>query len=131
MRKLTYLAIFETDDKPGLSVYFPDVPGCISCGDTFDHALAMAREALSLHIYGLEKDGDPLPERTDRLPDTGHGDLIVPVTVYPDMVKTKLDNRAVRTNVTLPAWLKELAEERKVNYSQVLETALKELLNAS
>jgi post-segregation antitoxin (ccd killing protein) len=38
---------------------------------------------------------------------------------------------AVRTNVMLPAWLKELAEERKVNYSQVLETALKEMLNAS
>jgi predicted RNase H-like HicB family nuclease len=42
MRKLTYLAVFETDENPGISVYFPDVPGCISCGDNFDHALQMA-----------------------------------------------------------------------------------------
>jgi predicted RNase H-like HicB family nuclease len=32
MRKLTYLAVFEADDNPGISVYFPDVPGCVSCG---------------------------------------------------------------------------------------------------
>ena len=54
MRKLTYLAVFETDETPGISVYFPDVPGCVSCGDDFDHALQMAKEALALHIYGME-----------------------------------------------------------------------------
>ena len=65
MRKLTYLAVFETDERPGISVYFPDVPGCVSCGDSFDHALQMAKEALALHIYGMEKDGEALPERTE------------------------------------------------------------------
>ncbi|GHV94504.1 hypothetical protein AGMMS50293_12470 [Spirochaetia bacterium] len=48
MRKLTYLAVFETDGGSGMSVYFPDVPGCVSCGDNFDHALRMAKEALAL-----------------------------------------------------------------------------------
>jgi predicted RNase H-like HicB family nuclease len=59
MRKLICLAVFETNEVPGISVCFPDVPGCVSCGDNFDHALQMAKEALSLHIYGMEKDGEP------------------------------------------------------------------------
>jgi predicted RNase H-like HicB family nuclease len=68
MHKFTYLAVFETDENPGISVYFPDVPGCVSCGNNFDHALHMAKEALSLHIYGMEKSGEPLPERADHIP---------------------------------------------------------------
>jgi len=83
MRKATYLAVFETDGNPGISVYFPDVPGCAACGDGFDDALRMAREALSLHIYGMEQDGEPLPERTDKVAGLGDGDMVVPVTVYP------------------------------------------------
>jgi predicted RNase H-like HicB family nuclease len=68
MRKLTYLAVFEAGGTPGISVYFPDVPGCVSCGDNFDHASKMAKESLALHIYGIEKDGEPLPERTGNHP---------------------------------------------------------------
>ena len=46
------------------------------------------------------------------------------VTIYPD-----LNNKAVKTNVTIPAWLKELAEEKGVNFSQLLQTSLREYLN--
>jgi len=131
MRKLTYLAVFETDGDPGISVYFPDVNGCVSCGDNFDHALEMAKEALSLHIYGMEKDGEPAPDRTDKIPRTDAGDMVVPVTVYPDIVKEELNNRRVKTTITLPYWLKSIAEEEGVNYSRLLESALKEVLSKS
>jgi predicted RNase H-like HicB family nuclease len=128
MRKLTYLAVFETGEKQGISVYFPDVPGCVSCGDDFDHALQMAKEALSLHIYGMEKDGEVLPGRTDKIPETGAGDMVVPVTVYPDIVKDEINNRREKTTVTIPHWLKSAAEAEGVNYSRLLETAIKETL---
>ncbi|MDR2738580.1 MAG: type II toxin-antitoxin system HicB family antitoxin [Treponema sp.] len=128
MRKITYLAVFETGENPGTSVYFPDVPGCVSCGDSFDNALQMAKEALSLHIYGMEKDGEALPERTDNIPETGAGDMVVPVTVYPDMVKDDMNNRREKTTVTIPRWLKEAAEAEGLNYSRLLETAIKETL---
>jgi predicted RNase H-like HicB family nuclease len=129
MRSLTYLAVFETDENPGISVYFPDVPGCISCGDNFDHALRMAKEALGLHIYGMEKDGDPLPERMDAVGDLGPGSMVVPVTVYPDMVKGEIDNRREKTTITLPHWIKSAAEKEGVNFSRILESALREQLN--
>jgi predicted RNase H-like HicB family nuclease len=131
MKKLTYLAVFETDESPGISVYFPDVPGCVSCGDNFDHALQMAKEALALHIYGMEKDGEAPPKRTDKVPQTGAGDMVVPVTVYPDIVKDEINNRREKTTVTIPHWLKSAAEAEGLNYSRLLETALKETLGVA
>jgi predicted RNase H-like HicB family nuclease len=131
MRKITYLAVFETDENPGISVYFPDVPGCVSCGDNFDHALQMAKEALSLHLYGMEKDGEPLPLRTDRIPETGAGAMVVPVSVYPDLVKDEMNKRREKTTITIPHWLKEAADAEGLNYSRLLETAIKETLDLS
>ena len=52
MRKLTYLAVFEPSDD-GYGVYFPDLPGCITWGDSFLSAEAAAKEALGLHLYGM------------------------------------------------------------------------------
>ena len=128
MRKLTYLAVFETDEAPGISVYFPDIPGCVSCGNNFDHAFHMAKDALSLHIYGMEKDGEAAPVRADNIPKIEAGSIVVPVTIYPDAVKDELSNRRVKTTVTIPYWLKSVAEEEGVNYSRLLENALKETL---
>jgi predicted RNase H-like HicB family nuclease len=128
MRKLTYLAVFEYNGDKGYGVFFPDLPGCASCGDTFDHAVEMAKEALSLHLYGLEKDGETAPARTDAIPDLDKGDLVVPVSIYPDIYRDRRENRKERTTITLPHWLKAAAEKEKVDFSQVLETTLKETL---
>ena len=131
MRKLSYLAVFEPS-KDGFGVYFPDLPGCVSFGKTFDDAQREAVDALGLHLYGMEQDGDPIPEPSQVPavdPETAPGYFISPVTVYPDMVRNELDNRRVKTNITLPAWLKEAAEQRGVNYSRILETALIDYLN--
>lgn len=130
MRKLTYLAVLEPT-KTGYSVFFPDVDGCITVGKDFAEAQKAAKEALELHIYGMEKDGDELPEATNDV--SGYpleqGALVLPVTIFPDLVRNDLDNKAVKTNITLPAWLKEAAEAENVNFSKVMQTALMEYLN--
>jgi predicted RNase H-like HicB family nuclease len=131
MRKVTYLAVLEPTGEKGYSVYFPDVPGCISCGKSFDEALKMAGEALELHTYGMEKDGEKLPSRTDTIPELGKGDIVAAVSIYPDLAKERLDNRREKTTITLPHWLKETAEAAGINYSRVLETALKETLEVA
>jgi len=133
MRKLTYFAIFEPT-QTGYSVYFPDLPGCVSCGESFEDAQKQATEALELHIYGMEKDGDeiPMPSKTPQVdPETAAGYIVSPVTVFPDIVKNELDNRAVKTNLTIPAWLKEMAEAEGVNYSKVFQAALMDYLGVS
>ena len=127
MRKLTYFAVFEPTEEDTFSVYFPDVPGCIGYGDSFEAAQKDATEALGLHIYGMEKDGDELPEPS-KVPtvdlETAPGYLIAPITIYPDVVRNEYDNRRVKTNVTLPSWLKDTAEAHGINYSRILESAL-------
>ena len=135
MRKYTYLAVFEPNGSGGFGVYFPDLPGCASYGDDFKQAHKMAAEGLGLHLYGMEKDNEPIPSPTEdpgKLsiePETSEGYIISMVTVYPDIVKNQLDNRAVKTNITIPAWLKEMAEEQDVNFSQLLQASLKEHLH--
>jgi predicted RNase H-like HicB family nuclease len=131
MRKLTYFAVFEPSQE-GYGVYFPDLPGCVSSGEDFEQAQRNAAEALGLHIYGMEKDGDEIPEPSKKPqvdPDTAGGYIIAPVSVFPEIVRNELDNRAVKTNLTIPAWLKELSEAQGVNFSKVLQAALMEYLN--
>ena len=127
MKKITYFAVFEKT-KTGYSVYFPDVPGCITCGSDFDHSLRMAEEVLGLHLYGMEKDGEVLPKRTDKIPELGSSDIVAAVSVFPVLVKDEMDNRREKTNVTIPRWLKVAAEAEGLNYSRLLETAIKETL---
>lgn len=132
MRKVTYLAVFEPSKDGGYGVYFPDLPGCTSYGETFLKAQENAVDALGLHIYGMEKDGDEIivpSENPDIDPETSPGYLVSPVTAFPDMVKNELDNRRMKTNVTLPAWLKAEAEANGINYSKVLESALIDVLH--
>ncbi|HWR31842.1 MAG TPA: type II toxin-antitoxin system HicB family antitoxin [Negativicutes bacterium] len=129
MKKVTYIAVFEPAPSGGFGVYFPDLPGCTSMGDDFEEATRMAEEALGLHLWGMEKDNEEIFSPTQP-PFEGvpSGAIIAAVTVFPDLVKNEMDNRAMKTNVTIPAWLKEMAEREKINFSQVLQTALKERL---
>ncbi|MHB1485327.1 MAG: type II toxin-antitoxin system HicB family antitoxin [Saccharofermentanales bacterium] len=130
MRKLTYLAVFEPTET-GYNVYFPDFPGCVSYGEDFEKAQKQAAEALGLHICGMEKDNDKVPAPSEKPqidPETAPGYLVSLISVFPNIVKNELDNRAVKTNLTIPAWLKELAEAQHVNYSKVFQTALMDYL---
>ena len=47
-------------------------------------------------------------------PETAVGYMVSPITVFPNIVRNELDNRAVKTNLTIPAWLKEMAEAQGV-----------------
>ena len=57
-----YVALVHKDDGTSYGVSFPDVPGCISAGDTLDEALANAAEALAGHLALMRADGDKLPK---------------------------------------------------------------------
>ncbi|NLO08304.1 MAG: HicB family protein [Clostridiales bacterium] len=128
MRKLTYLAVLEPS-KDGYGVYFPDVLGCISYGKDIEEAQQNAKEALELHIYGMEKSNEELPQPSSKL-DSNEvaGCIVTAITILPDLIKTEMENKRVKTNVTIPSWLKELAEANQVNFSKLLETSLIEYL---
>jgi len=132
MRKLTYYAVFEPSADGSYGVYWPDLPGCTSHGKDLPCAERMAVEALGLHVCEMEKDGDILPAMTfppfDEMP---VGGIVMPVTIFPEIVKNDLDNRAVKTNITLPSWLKDWAGTEGINLSQALQTTLRQMYNAT
>lgn len=101
MKQVTYQGVFEPTADGGFSVYFPDLPGCASYGATLDGAQKNARDALGLHLYGMEKDGDPIPapSSTPEIdPETAPGYVVCPVTVSPRQVRDVLDSRTKSGN---------------------------------
>ncbi len=63
---MDYLVIFEKAEDGTYSVYVPDLPGCVSSGDTFEEAERMIREAIQVHIESLRERGEPVPAPTSR-----------------------------------------------------------------
>lgn len=64
--RYVFPAIFDYADD-GISISFPDLPGCFSCGFSDEEALLMARDAMGGHLASMEKDGDLIPEPTPAL----------------------------------------------------------------
>ena len=123
----TFAAIFTKEADGGYSVRFPQLEGCYTQGDNWDEARRMAAEAMSLHLYGMEQDGEAIPEPNMDI-ETGSGELAAPITAWMTPFRDEMENRAVKKTLTIPAWLNEAAEKRHVNYSQLLQSALKDYL---
>ena len=56
-----YPSVFE-ESGDGVSVFFPDMPGCVSAGSDYEDAYNNAAEALTLHISGMIEDGETAPQ---------------------------------------------------------------------
>ena len=123
-----YPAVFGYEDGEEISVVFPDLDVATS-GENDDDALVSARELLGLTMAGLEEDGEPIPAPT-ALKDVRleANERAVLVDVYMPAVRLAHVNRSVNRTVTLPAWLNAAALERGVNFSQVLQEALRSQL---
>lgn len=118
-------AFFYFDDD-GISIEFPDLPGCLPCAHSQEEAFRNAKEAMGLHLYGMEQDNDPIPEPTpvDHLtPEAGA--VVAMIEVFMPAFRERMNNKSVNRTVTLPAWLNAAALERNINFSQVLQDALK------
>lgn len=123
-----YPAVFSYEDD-GISIEFPDLPGCLTCGDTTEEALKNAKEAMELYMYGLEEDGEDIPSPTEiKNIKIGANETIVLIDVWMVPVRDYMENRAIKKTLTIPKWLNEMAEENGVNFSHILQNALKEYL---
>ncbi len=59
----SYTVILTPDpEEGGYGVLVPALPGCFSQGGTVAEALANAREAIQLHLQGMQRDGEPIPD---------------------------------------------------------------------
>lgn len=123
-----YPAIFSYEPGQEISVVFPDLDVATS-GTNDEDALLSARELLGCALFGLEEDGDSIPAPTPlKKVQTQENERAVLIDVFMPSVRMAQVNRSVNRTVTLPAWLNAAALERNINFSQVLQDALKEQL---
>ena len=129
--RYVYPAVLTYEEGYEIAVTFPDLPGCATSGETEADALTMGKEALGLHLWGMETDGDEIPSPS-KLKDieTEENEVIVLIEVFMPAVRLAQENRSVSRTVTLPAWLNAAALERNINFSETLQKAVKEMLQA-
>ena len=123
--KVVYSAVFHEEGK-GYSVEFPDLPGCITQGDTLEQAIEMAEDAALGWLLISVEDGEELPKPTDieKIKVTGKDfktPLLLDLGAYTEKYGKKT---SVKKTLTIPAWLNALAEKKKINFSQTLQEAL-------
>lgn len=119
-------------DGDGISIEFPDLPGCLPCAQTTEEAFRNAKEALGVHLFGMEQDGDAIPVPTpvsELCPEDGA--VIAMIEVFMPSVRDRINNRVVKKTLTIPAWLNREAEAADVNFSQILQDGLKNYLGKS
>ncbi|MDD7056653.1 MAG: type II toxin-antitoxin system HicB family antitoxin [Selenomonadaceae bacterium] len=133
MKKLAYPACFyPCEEHDGYMVTIPDLPGCVTEGASLADAIAMAMDAASGWLLDEMEDGKPIPQASniqDIVLEKPEG-FVNMIVLDMDAYAEKYGNKAVRKNVTLPAWLNTFAEENHVNFSQVLQRTLTKMYMA-
>jgi predicted RNase H-like HicB family nuclease len=67
MKVLSYRTVLRREPEGGYTVTVPSLPGCVTYGETVDHAIAMAREAIELYVDSLRAHGEEVPTDTETL----------------------------------------------------------------
>lgn len=129
---------YDAETTKKYYVLWHDLPGCTTVGDTAEDAVKKAHEAMSLHLWGMEDDGDEIPAPTPLLDlhpeeeeDGEECVSIIPIEVMMPAFREKMSTKAVNRTVTLPFWLDSAAKKAEINVSQLLQDALITKLNIS
>ena len=125
--KLVYPAVFKpfTDQSGGYVVEFPDLPGCVTEGKDMEQAIEMGIDAASGWILGELEDGEHIPPASDYSEiAVENGCMINMLLLDIDAYEEKYGEKAVRKNLTIPAWLNTFAEKNNINFSKLLQDTL-------
>ncbi|WP_304583973.1 type II toxin-antitoxin system HicB family antitoxin [Acutalibacter muris] len=127
--RYVYPAVFTYEEGQEIAVVFPDLDAATS-GKNDEDALFSARELLGCVMAGLEEDGEdiPVPTSLAKVPWEAN-ERVVLIDVYMPSIRMARVNRSVNRTVTLPAWLNAAAQEKNINFSQVLQDGLKQRLS--
>ena len=125
--KLIYPAVFKpfSDQSGGYVVEFPDLPGCVTEGKNLEQAIEMGIDAASGWILGELEDGEKIPPASSYSEITAQNKHMVNMLLLDiDAYEEKYGEKAVRKNLTIPAWLNTFAEKNNINFSKLLQDTL-------
>ncbi len=127
-------------ESDGYSVIFPDLNDLATCGDTLDDALTMAVDCLASYLYWNMQDGENVPDASPitaidpasvaRKLDFNYDEAFVNLVTVDVAEYAKVHfEKSIKKTLTIPAWLNTAALEQNINFSQVLQEALKAKLH--
>ncbi len=127
--RYTYTAVITPEDGK-YYVRVPDVAGCVTTGRSVEDAVLQITDALGGCLVVWEDEGLPIPDVTPQS-SIAHdaADILTLVSVDTIAYRARTDTRAVRKNVSIPAWMAAMAERRGINCSKVLQDALSQQLS--
>ena len=124
--KLAYpVCIYQNEN--GYTVTAPDLPGCVSEGETIEEAFEMIVDAASGWVLDELEEGRTPPKSSNILdikPDEYPGGVVSVAVLDIDAYAELYGSKAIRKNCTLPLWLNKQAEAAHNNFSAVLQEAL-------
>lgn len=125
MAKYVYPAIFTEEDN-GYSVNFPDFESCYTSAENLSDAIHMAADVLCLTLYDIEEEGREAPAPTAiKKIETKDADFATLISCDTIEYRKFFDSKAVKKTLTIPSWLNTMAERENINFSSVLQSALK------
>lgn len=111
-----YPAVFDYAED-GISISFPDLPGCLPCADTVEEAVKNAKEAMTLHLFGMEEDNEDIPEPTPVNNIVSQkNQAIILIDVFMPPFRERQKERYVKKTLSIPSWLNAEAEHCGVNF---------------
>jgi len=118
-------AIF-TPVAEGFAIRFPDLPGTNSQGKDMAEAIYMARDALASWLDYLLDENQPIPapSKPNEISLEG-GQFVTMIDVDMQAYRRRKNSKAVKKTLSIPSWLNEEAEAQNVNFSAILQDALK------
>lgn len=133
MPEYMYIAHFEWEEESkAFNVSFPDLPGCFTFGEDITESIHMAKDALEGFLLVSEDTGEdiPNPRSYQEYADLIKGqDFIQYIEADTDAARRREEQKSVNKMVTLPGYLAQLGKEKDVNFSALLQKALREELN--
>lgn len=130
MAKYVYPAVFTEEEEGGFSISFPDIPSCYTQGDDMIDGMDAANDVLCLRLYDMEKDGEEIPKASDaRSIPVNKNQFVTLISCDTIEYRKFYEKKAIKKTLTIPSWLNEMAESQHINFSAVLQEALKDRLN--
>lgn len=130
-----YPACFYKEKEGGYSVIFPDLNHLSTCGDTLENALEMAIDCLAGFLYTAKRDGESVSAPSDINSIDINAEYDEYESAFVNMVSVDVSEyakkhfeKSVKKTLTIPSWLNERAEQANINFSAVLQEALKQRL---
>lgn len=139
---VNYPALFlKEKDSESYTVIFPDLEGCISCGDNLNDAFKMAQDVLGAYLFEYYTKPNEIPKasRIDEIEiklDEDDKNYFLYDKSFKNYVSIDLaeyvkksSTKTVKKTLSIPSYLNEAGIENNINFSLLLQDALKKKLN--